>query len=158
MIPENQKVLMQQIADRCLRLNEYIKQLQTSFSFDELDKDSFEKTYLELLSNIAELNYENYKSVKRKLSNKNVYTIDDWILAAHEKSSYGEQIMINCLKVDASIKTVYKALQNDEDDIEGFCNDYQYILDNALETNWNNHNVGKIVSREEYKRILLANS
>lgn len=157
MISENQKVLMQQIADRCLRLNEYIKRLQTSFNFDELDKDSFEKSYLELLSNIADLNYENYKSVKRKLTNKNVYTIDDWILAKHEKSSYGEQIMINCLKVDASIKTVYKALQNDEDDIEGFCNDYQYILDNALKTNWDNHNVGETVSREEFKRILSDN-
>ena len=49
--------------------------------------------------------------------------IPDKVMSEHDKSSYGEQIMVNCLKVDASLKTLYKALSYDEDHVEGFCKD-----------------------------------
>ena len=75
-------------------------------------------------------------------------------LKKHDEKSNGEKIMVNCLRVDAYLKTVYKALHYDEDVVDGFCNDYLYILEEAIEVNWKNHVVGEDVSREEFHRVL----
>ena len=153
MISENNKVITQQIIESCLKLNEYIKQLQKTFTFDELDKSAYEKQYIELLGKIAEINYTNYSKLKAINNHKEKYKLTDEVMAYHDKSSHGEQIMVNCLEVDASLKTIYKALYYDENEVEGFCNDYLYILEKAIETNWKTHVVGEEVSIEEFKRI-----
>ncbi len=82
--------------------------------------------------------------------------ITDDVISDHDKKSqsHGKKIMVNCLKVDAYLKTVYKALHYDEDVVDGFCNDYLYILEEAIEVNWKNHVVGEDVSREEFHRLL----
>ena len=76
------------------------------------------------------------------------------VLSEHDKLSHGEQIMTNCLKVDASLKTLYKALSYDEDHVEGFCNDYLWMIQDAIDINWKTHVVGEDVSRDEFHRIL----
>ena len=79
------------------------------------------------------------------------------IIARYGKSSHGEQIMVNCLKLDATLKTVHKALQYDKNELDNFSNDYLYIIEDAIETNWKTHTVGEEVSREEFYRIISAN-
>ena len=106
-----------------------------------------------LLREISELNYANYKSIKIFNKHGRQHKLTDDIIARHDKSSHGEQIMVNCLEVDASLKTIHKGLQYDENAVEGFYNDYLYIIENAIETNWKTHNVGEEVSIEEFHRI-----
>ena len=65
MIPENNDTVREQIIERCLALNKCLKQLQELFNFDDLDDNSFEKQYMELLVKIAELNYTNYQTIKK---------------------------------------------------------------------------------------------
>ena len=156
MISENNTV-REQIIERCLMLNERIKQLQTLFTFDDLDESDCEISYMMLLKEIADLNYTNYKTIKEFENSKEQYKLTHEIIARHEKSSHGEQIMVNCLKVDASLKTVHKALNYDENEVDGFYNDYLYILENAIETNWKNHNVAEEVSIEEFHKIISTN-
>ena len=154
MISENNNSVQEQIIERCLKLNECIKQLQKAFTFDDLDETSFEKQYTQMLDKIAEINYFNYRDIRQINNDKKKYRLTEEIMARHEKSSYGERIMVNCLELDASLKTVYKALQYEENNVDGFSNDYLYILENAIKTNWKNHNVGEDVSIEEFNRII----
>lgn len=99
---------------------------------------------------------QNLKTKIKKIffCHNRVTPITDEMMSEHDKSSYGEQIMVNCLKVDASLKTLYKALSYDEDHVEGFCNDYLWMIEDAIDINWKTHVVGEDVSRDEFHRIL----
>lgn len=68
-------------------------------------------------------------------------------------TSYGNKIIINSLKLDACLNTIYKALEHDEDNLEGFTNHYMYILEDAIKVNWDNHELGEDVSKDEFRRI-----
>ena len=154
MISENRDSRRELTIERCLVLNECIKQLQKVFTFDELDKNSFEKQYVELLEKVAEINYANYKALKKSDKDKKQHRVTNEIIDRHDKSSHGEQIMVNCLELDATLRTIYKGLYYDENEVEGFSNDYLYIIENAIETNWKTHVIGEEVSMEEFKRLV----
>ncbi len=57
-------------------------------------------------------------------------------MSKHDKSSHSEKIIVNCLKIDACLKTLYKALNYDENNIEEFGNDYLWMIEEALDINW----------------------
>ena len=51
-------------------------------------------------------------------------------------SDFHREIMTRCLKNDAYLKTLQKALVFDEDDIDDFENNYHELIEELIKENW----------------------
>lgn len=142
--------LLDEIINNSLQLNKQLKKLESFFEFDSTNNECPKKSYNQILENIAIINHYNYRTAKslRKIlleRNKILKTV---------VSSNGEMIMCNALRINANLKTVYKALLHDEDMIDNFLNDYQYILEDSIKINWQTHEIGEDVSHQEFKQFM----
>ena len=69
-------------------------------------------------------------------------------------SDFPREIMTRCLKNDAYLKTIQKALVFDEDDKNSFENTYNDMLDELIKENWAIHRIAEMLSVEEFRRNL----
>ena len=69
-------------------------------------------------------------------------------------SDFHQEIMLRCLKNDAYLKTIQKALIFDEEDSESFENNYSFMLDEIIKENWAIHQTAEELSIREFHRIL----
>ena len=65
-----------------------------------------------------------------------------------------EKIILLCLKNDAYLKTLQKALVFDEDDCNSFENTYHEMLSEMIEANWQIRRIAEQMSHEEFKKYL----
>lgn len=56
-----------------------------------------------------------------------------------------QEIIDRCLELDGLLKTIKKALEHDDN------HDYSYLLKNAIDLNWSNHDTATSISYEDYK-------
>lgn len=69
-------------------------------------------------------------------------------------SDFPREIMMRCLKNDAYLNSIKKALLFDEDNLGCFQNTYDEMLDELIKENWAIHRIAESLSVQEFHRIL----
>ena len=64
---------------------------------------------------------------------------------------FSEKIIDRCLSLDDLLKTIKKALEQDGQNIEGFVDHYSDLIQQALDLNWENHDLATNISFEDYE-------
>ena len=64
---------------------------------------------------------------------------------------YSEKIIDRCLSLDDLLQTIKKALEQDGQSIDGFTDHYSDLVQQALDLNWENHDLATKISFEDYK-------
>ncbi|MEO0835921.1 MAG: hypothetical protein AAFY16_08035 [Cyanobacteria bacterium J06642_3] len=71
-----------------------------------------------------------------------------------EERSKAEKIMLQALLVNDYLVTIKKAILADGQDIDGFVDHYSDLIQVALDTNWENHDLAESISRDDFRRNL----
>lgn len=69
-------------------------------------------------------------------------------------SDFPREIMTRCLKNDAYLKTIQKALVFDEDDKDSFENTYNDMLEELIKENWAIHRIAEKLSIDNFRQNL----
>ena len=64
---------------------------------------------------------------------------------------YSQKIIERCLDLDGLFRTIKKSLEQDGQNIDGFTDHYSDLIQQAIDINWENHDLATNISFEDYK-------
>lgn len=62
-----------------------------------------------------------------------------------------QEIIDRCLSLDDLLKTIKKALEQDGQSMDGFTDHYSDLIQQAIDLNWQCHDLATKISYEDYK-------